>query len=66
MGATACGRELARRLSSHLQRRQGSGKGDPVLQVCGDKEVDVRNPSGSSRADDALEGDGRQRKRWHV
>ena len=51
-GDIACGRRLARSLPSHLQGRRGSGVGELVPQVRRqkNKEVNVRHPSGSSRA----------------
>ena len=47
--SSTCGRR--RSLPSHLQSRRWSGMGELVLQVRGDdKDVNIRHPSGSSRA----------------
>ena len=45
MGSTACGRRLARSLSSHLQRRRGSGVREVVPQVRGNARSGYRSPS---------------------
>ena len=62
--AAARGRGWAHKLSGPLRRRQGSGMGGLVLER--NQEVNVRDPSGSSRAQTLWKMRGRHRKRRRV